>query len=225
MAARRKKTRGAKRKPARRKSKTPKKSTRKKATPRKAAKKKAAGKRVPRAPARKKAARRRTAHKKAARKKAARKRRVRTRAQRHWNPIEAASARQTVDALVAEARRIHRVALRGQRPELKTPQRSLSNVTLSKAKGYLEIGRKRIVRSLTVNTVRTFAQTLKFMALSKEMIGIDDMASKREVYYQSINWGHARFKDQAESDGVMDDVEAMFSIHGVSREQLRFAIR
>jgi len=222
MAARRKKTRGAKRKPARRKSKTPKKSTRKKATPRKAAKKKAAGKRVPRAPARKKAARRRTAHKKAARKKAARKRRVRTRAQRHWNPIEAASARQTVDALVAEARRIHRVALRGQRPELKTPQRSLSNVTLSKAKGYLEIGRKRIVRSLTVNTVRTFAQTLKFMALSKEMIGIDDMASKREVYYQSINWGHARFKDQAESDGVMDDVEAMFSIHGVSREQLRF---
>jgi DNA topoisomerase-6 subunit A len=54
------------------------------------------------------------------------------------------------------------------------------------------------------------------------MIGINDLASKREVYYQSINWGQARFKDQPESDGVMDDVEAMFSIHGVSREQLRF---
>ena len=42
------------------------------------------------------------------------------------------------------------------------------------------------------------------------------------MYYQSINWGDARFHEQAESDAVMDDVEAMFSIHSVSREQLRF---
>jgi DNA topoisomerase-6 subunit A len=60
------------------------------------------------------------------------------------------------------------------------------------------------------------------MALSKEMVRINDLASKREVYYQSINWGDARFNEQAESDAVMDDVEAMFSVHGVSRERLRF---
>jgi DNA topoisomerase-6 subunit A len=134
----------------------------------------------------------------------------------------AASDDTTVGELVSEAGRIHKTLLKGERPEIKTPQRSLKNVTLSKDKGYFEIGRKRLVRTLTVNTVRTFAQTLKFMALSKEMVLIDDLASKREVYYQSINWGDARFKDQGESDGVMDDVEAMFSIHGISREQLRF---
>ena len=136
--------------------------------------------------------------------------------------MEAASDDQVVEELVSEADRIRTVLLKGERPEIKTPQRSLKNVTLSKDKGYFEIGRKRLVRTLTVNTVRTFAQTLKFMALSKEMVLIDDLASKREVYYQSINWGDARFNDQSESDAVMDDVEAMFSIHAISREQLRF---
>ena len=212
MAARRKKRRAAK-------------TTRKKAVRKKAARKTTAPKRSARkTAARKTAASKKVARKsskKAARKTAARKKRA-SPASRRGSRLEAASAQQTVSALVGEARRIHRIALRGKRPELTTPQRSLKNVSLSKAKGYLEIGRKRIVRSLTYNTVRTFAQTLKFMALSKEMIGIDDLASKREVYYQSINWGHARFQDQSESDGVMDDVEAMFSIHGVSREQLRF---
>jgi len=176
-------------------------------------------------PARKKVARKKAAKKSPARKgPPPRKKPVRgkARAEKRWSPGASASAKQTVAALVAEARRIHAEALRGARPEIRTPQRSLGNVSLHRTKGYLEIGRKRIVRSLTYNTVRTFAQTLKFMALSKEMIGIDDLASKREVYYQSINWGQARFKDQPESDAVMDDVEAMFSVHGVSREQLRF---
>ena len=205
MAARRKK------KKAKAKRRAPKKraARKKKAVKRKATKKR---------PTKKKTARKKATKKKAAKKKAARKKKTAAKRER----VGSASAQTTVRALVAEARRIHGEAVKGRRPEIKTPQRSLSNVSLHKTKGYLEIGRKRIVRSLTYNTVRTFAQTLKFMALSKEMIGIDDLASKREVYYQSINWGQARFKDQGESDGVMDDVEAMFSIHGVSREQLRF---
>ena len=207
MAARRKKARKKTRKKAAKRRKT---ATRKKGAKRKAVKrKKAAPRRTPKQRARKKAAKRK------ARKKT-------TRKKRDWSPQAGATARQTVNALVGEAQRIHGQIVRKRSPEIKTPQRSLGNVSLSKAKGYFEIGRKRIIRTLSVNTVRTFAQTLKFMALSKEMIGIDDLASKREVYYQSINWGDARFKDQAESDGVMDDVEAMFSIHGVSREQLRF---
>ena len=182
MAARRKKATRKKvsRKKARPKSR--KKSVRKKSVRKKAVRKKAARRKAPARKARRKTATpRKSARKKAVRKTAAR---AGTKGKQHWSPKETASALQTVDALEGEARRIYRCALRGQRPELKTPQRSLKNVSLSKTKGYLEIGRKRIVRSLTYNTVRTFAQTLKFMALSKEMIGIDDLASKREVYYQ-----------------------------------------
>jgi DNA topoisomerase-6 subunit A len=57
------------------------------------------------------------------------------------------------------------------------------------------------------------------MSLSKELIQTDDIATKREAYYVSKNWEAARFDEQAESDAVMDDVEAFFSLN---REQLGF---
>jgi DNA topoisomerase-6 subunit A len=57
------------------------------------------------------------------------------------------------------------------------------------------------------------------MALSKELVETDDIATKREAYYVSKNWADARFTEQPESDAVMDDVEALF---GVNREQLGF---
>jgi DNA topoisomerase-6 subunit A len=60
------------------------------------------------------------------------------------------------------------------------------------------------------------------MALSKELVETNDFATKRDAYYQSKNWGEAMFTDQVESDTVMDDIEALFSIQAVSREQLRF---
>ena len=61
------------------------------------------------------------------------------------------------------------------------------------------------------------------MALSKDPGSrTNDFATKRDAYYQSKNWGEAKFDDQNESDTVMDDIEAMFSIQGVSREQLRY---
>jgi DNA topoisomerase-6 subunit A len=73
-----------------------------------------------------------------------------------------------------------------------------------------------------VNTVKNFAQTLRMMGLSKDLVEGNDFATKRDAYYQSKNWEEAKFDEQPESDTVMDDIEAMFSIQGVSREQLRF---
>jgi DNA topoisomerase-6 subunit A len=60
------------------------------------------------------------------------------------------------------------------------------------------------------------------MGLSKELVETNDFATKRDAYYQSKNWEAAKFDEQTESDTVMDDIEAMFSMDGVSREQLRF---
>jgi DNA topoisomerase-6 subunit A len=60
------------------------------------------------------------------------------------------------------------------------------------------------------------------MGLSKNLVETNDFATKRDAYYQSKNWEEAKFDEQPESDTVMDDIEAMFSIQGVSREQLRF---
>ena len=109
--------------------------------------------------------------------------------------------------------------MRRRKPTMRMPVRSLSNVTYDTKTGYFGLRDGVKERTLTVNTVKSFAQTLKMMSLSKELIGQDDIATKREAYYISKNWGEAAFKEQPESDTVMDDVEAMF---GVIREQLRF---
>ena len=121
--------------------------------------------------------------------------------------------------IVEAAKDIHSKILKDKKPTMASPVRSLANVKYVAKKGYFELMGKNKLRTLTVGTVKTFAQTLKMMALSKELIEKDDMATKREAYYISKNWGKARFDEQPESDTIMDDVEAMFM---VNREQLRF---
>ncbi len=117
------------------------------------------------------------------------------------------------------AKHIYEEIMERKKPSLQLPIRSLANVRYTAQKGFFELRGKRKERTLTVGTVKTFAQTLRMMALSKELIETDDIATKREAYYVSKNWGDARFQEQPESDAVMDDVEAFFS---VNREQLGF---
>jgi DNA topoisomerase-6 subunit A len=105
------------------------------------------------------------------------------------------------------------------KPQLRMPLRSLSNVNYDAKDGYFEMGDEFKERTLTVNTIKTFAQTLKMLSLSKTLVETDDIATKREAYYISKNWGEAKFIDQPESDTVMDDIEAMFM---VNREQMGF---
>ncbi len=130
--------------------------------------------------------------------------------------------RATLKAITASAQAIYDKASKKGKPEMKFPVRSLGNVKYSARTGYFEIGRQKKLRTLTVNTVKTFAQTLRMMSLSKELVETDDFATKRDAYYQSKNWGQAMFREQTESDAVMDDMEAHFSVAKISREQLRF---
>ena len=106
-----------------------------------------------------------------------------------------------------------------EKPDLVLPIRSLSNVAYDEKEGYFKILTKEKVRTLSASTIKTFAQTLRMMSLSKDLISTEDMATKREAYYVSKNWGDARFKEQPESDTVMDDIEAMLR---VNREQIGF---
>ena len=117
------------------------------------------------------------------------------------------------------AQNIHTKILKGKSPTMVTPVRSLSNVKYQAKTGYFEMLGRNKQRRLTVSTVKTFAQALKMMSLAKQLIDENDIATKREAYYISKNWGKAGFSEQSESDTIMDDVEAMF---GVNREQLRF---
>jgi len=127
-----------------------------------------------------------------------------------------------IEQIRGAAQDVHKTILKSQKPDLSFPVRSLKNVSYSTKKGYFEIGKTKKVRTLTVNTVKSFAQTLRMMGLSKELVETNDFATKRDAYYQSKNWEEAKFDEQTESDAVMDDIEALFSTRGTSREQLRF---
>ncbi len=65
---------------------------------------------------------------------------------------------------------IYKKILKKKQPELVSPLRSLSNVKYDSEDGYFELVGKTKTRTLTAATVKTFAQTLRMMALSKEVI-------------------------------------------------------
>jgi DNA topoisomerase-6 subunit A len=129
------------------------------------------------------------------------------------------SSKKVLGAIQASAKDIHGKIMARKKPTMKLPVRSLSNVRYQPRRGFFEMAGQKKERTLTVNTVKTFAQTLRMVALSKVLIESDDIATKREAYYVSKNWEDARFTEQPESDTVMDDVEAYFA---VNREQLGF---
>jgi DNA topoisomerase-6 subunit A len=132
---------------------------------------------------------------------------------------EQSTNKDVLTAIRTSAEEIHSKIMARKKPTMKLPVRSLTNVRYQPQRGFFEIAGQKKERTLTVNTVKTFAQTLRMVALSKELIENDDIATKREAYYVSKNWEDARFSEQPESDTVMDDVEAYF---GVNREQLGF---
>ncbi len=124
-----------------------------------------------------------------------------------------------LDVISENAQNVHDTIIKNRKPKMRIPVRSLSNVAYKTKPGHFVLKDAVKERTLTVNTVKTFAQTLKMMSLSKELVTEDNMATKREAYYISKNWGDAAFKEQTESDTVIEDMEAMFRLN---REQLRF---
>jgi DNA topoisomerase-6 subunit A len=140
-------------------------------------------------------------------------------AKKRSRPSAGAAGKNVVQAIESSAKDIHKKIVSRKKPTMKFPVRSLSNVRYQPQRGFFEMAGQKKERTLTVNTVKTFAQTLRMIALSKELVENDDIATKREAYYVSKNWEEARFNEQPESDTVMDDVEAFFT---VNREQLGF---
>lgn len=107
-----------------------------------------------------------------------------------------------------------------KKPSMKFPIRSLANVKYDPKAGYFEIRGKTSTRTLSYNTVKAFAQTMRLLATTKkDLIDKNDIAGKREIYYNSKSWGECRFEEQPESDTLLDDMEAML---GVNREQIGY---
>lgn len=124
-----------------------------------------------------------------------------------------------IEKITDQAGGVYRRIRRKQKPKMSLPIRALSNVRYRPGVGFFQLRGKSKTRTMSVGTVKTFAQTLKMLAMSMELIGSGRHSTKREAYYQAYNWGEASFASQDESNTVMDDVEAML---GVNREKLQF---
>jgi len=112
------------------------------------------------------------------------------------------------------------IVKKARKPSLRFPIRSLSNVKYDPKTGYFEIRGKTATRTLSYNTVKTFAQSMRLLATTKkDLLDKNDIAGKREIYYNSKSWGECRFDEQPESDTLLDDMEAML---GVNREQIGY---
>ncbi len=122
--------------------------------------------------------------------------------------------------IVEIAEETYRDILQKKKPSMRFPVRSLANVKYDIKRGHFEIRGKMSTRTLTYNTVKPFAQSVRLMATTKnDLLDKNDIAGKREIYYNSKSWGECRFNEQAESDTLLDDMEAML---GVNREQLGY---
>src|SRR3990167_4639576 len=128
-------------------------------------------------------------------------------------------SKEVVEHIVDIAKDMYAKIKQMKQPQIKIPLRALSNVEYDLKEGYFKLLPGVKERTLTASTIKTFAQTLRMMALSKQLLETEDIATKREAYYVSKNWGDARFLEQPESDNVMDDIEAMMT---VNREQIGF---
>ena len=117
--------------------------------------------------------------------------------------------KEVLDKIQSLAQGMHKDIVKLKQPEIIMPLRALVNVRYDNKEGYFKLLGKKKGRTLTASTIKTFAQTLRMMELSKKLVETDDIATKREAYYVSKNWGEARFNEQPESDTVMDDIEAI----------------
>jgi DNA topoisomerase VI subunit A len=76
-------------------------------------------------------------------------------------PRAKAAAEHVVAKIVDSSRDIHGKIVGGTKPSMEFPLRSLSNVRYTPKKGHFEMVGKKKERSLTVSTVKTYAQTLR----------------------------------------------------------------
>jgi DNA topoisomerase-6 subunit A len=112
-----------------------------------------------------------------------------------------------------ETLRYHGLSAKYDPPKLKIRSRSTSNITYDEKKRYFVLGDKYVVRSAAnMKQVKKFAQTMCVADFCRELIANDKFATLREMYYTAEGWETGPFRDQGESDAIVEDLEAKFEL-------------
>jgi len=103
-------------------------------------------------------------------------------------------------------------------PRLKIPSRSTSNIIYDETNRYFVLGPHYGVRSAgSLKQVKKFAQLMCTADFCRDLIRSGKFATLREMYYTAEGWDAGPFRDQGESNVILEDLEAAF---GLKRESL-----
>jgi DNA topoisomerase VI subunit A/intein/homing endonuclease len=133
-------------------------------------------------------------------------------------PEKKVHGKRTLDKLSELGRLVLDDIARAQPPKLRIPSRSTSNIIYDEKNRYFVLGPKYGVRTAaSMKQVKKFAQLLCTADFAKELVEAGKFATLREMYYTAEGWETGPFRDQGESDLMVEDLEAMF---GLKREDM-----
>ncbi|MEM2878224.1 MAG: DNA topoisomerase IV subunit A [Candidatus Hadarchaeales archaeon] len=127
-------------------------------------------------------------------------------------------ARKTIEKLAELGKTVLSDIEKAQPPKLKIPSRSTSNIIYDEKNRYFVLGPRYGIRTAaSMKQVKKFAQLLCTAEFAKELIESSKFATLREMYYTAEGWETGPFRDQGESDLMVEDLEAVF---GIKRESM-----
>lgn len=100
-------------------------------------------------------------------------------------------------------------------PVLDVPDRNTNNIVYEAERNRFVLGASKNIRdSSNINHIRSFTQLAWVASYAKQLLKASRTSSLRDLYYSSEAFG-VSFKDQAESDRIVTDLE---SVTGLPRE-------
>jgi DNA topoisomerase-6 subunit A len=100
-------------------------------------------------------------------------------------------------------------------PVLEVPDRNTSNIVYEAQRNRFVLGSSTNIRdSSNINHIRSFTQLAWVASFAKQLLKASRTSSLRDLYYSSEAFG-VTFKDQAESDRIVTDLEC---VTGLPRE-------
>ncbi|MDW8275853.1 MAG: DNA topoisomerase IV subunit A, partial [Candidatus Nitrosocaldus sp.] len=115
-------------------------------------------------------------------------------------------------ALVDLGRRIYHDLDNGIFPEVHIPSRSVANIVYDKRLRQYVLGNARIVRSAkNIRHLRPFTQLIWLAFFVDKLVNEGKTSTLRDVYYSAQAF-NIDFEDQAESDHIITDLEALLSL-------------
>jgi DNA topoisomerase-6 subunit A len=129
----------------------------------------------------------------------------------------------TLKKVVDLADNVATSAFKGRDINIAIPTRTKSNTLWNKKRGILQMGDAKATRELfNLNQAKQFMQTVLHGGSIKELIEAEKTLSLRGMFYKALHTiqgtkGEKTFADQAESDGILEDLEVSM---GSLREEL-----